>query len=237
MIKRYQQFFDVDSIRFLGPTHNMFEMVQRPENYYTIIKEKIEVFRNRNIFESLDDLIISLNSYFIDEKIIFISSKTKMKFDSGLTSAGYNPKTNELYLFYNSDISNAFKMENKEQDIYDYKWFLEDLEGFIGHEIIHRMQYFKDKIKDVGVMSKENRKKYLAKPKEIMAYAWQIVQTFKLNGKDDDFIKFVLGSKRDLENVKIINFIPMLAEYYNTFDKDSNTMKLLYKYIYQYVDK
>jgi hypothetical protein len=221
--------------RFMGPTPNMFEMVQRPENYFNIIKNKLIDFRNLNEFTDINDLITSLNSYFINEKIVFKPSGKNLKFDIGLSSGGYEPKTNELYLFYNNNIINAFKIKGKEQDKYDYDWFMEDLENFLGHEIVHRMQFFKDVIKKVGAMKDENEIEYFSKPKEVMAHAWQIVQTFKLNGKDDDFIKFVLGSKRDLENVKIINFIPMFKEYYIRFDKDSKVMKLLYKYIYQYL--
>jgi len=232
-MKRYKRKFTND---FMGYTLPLIEMVQRPENYINILIEKIKNFYEKNEFLNLNDLIVSINSYFINEKIEFIEREKSSKFDSGLFSAGYKPKTDTIILFYTTDISNAFKIKNKKHDYTDFKWFLDDFIDFIGHEIIHRMQSVNDKVNNIKAMSNENEKLHYSQPKEIMAYVWLIVQTFKMNGKDNDYIKFVLSNKRDDHNIKIINYIPAFKKYYNLFDKDSNVMKLLYKYIYQYIN-
>jgi hypothetical protein len=242
-MKKYESRFDKE--RFMGPTigqdflHTMkfIEAIQNPENYVNLIKNKIIKFNIKNSFSSLDDLIISLNSYFINEKIKFRLSKNPNILGEGLLSGGFNPKTDEIYLFYNYDIIDAFKMDNKKYNDDNFKDFLEGLSIFLGHETVHRMQSFKNKIKKVGTMIDEDKKKHLAQPIEIMAYAWQIVQYIKLySKKDNKFIRKILTDVRDEENLKIINFIVPFKEYYNTFDVNSKTMKLLYKYIYLYTE-
>jgi hypothetical protein len=99
------------------------------------------------------------------------------------------------------------------------------------------MQYLKDKKKYIGVMSNENRIVYLSKPKEIMAHAWEIVQEFKLFGKNNEAIRMILKSNRDSENLKWLLFSARLKMYYNSFEPTSKTMKLLYKYIYEYTEE
>jgi len=234
-MERYKRKYDENI--FMGETMSMLEMVLHPDNYVNLIKDKIISFYNKNIFTDINDLIVSLNSYLIDEKIQFkLSDKKLSKYDSGLQSARYYPKANVIVILYTDDILNAFKMRGQTNDYSDFKWFLEDFEEFLGHETIHRMQSFKDKVNNIKATSTENEKEHYSQTKEIMSYAWQIVQTFKMYGKDEDYIKFILSSKRDEPNVKVINFIPVFKKYYNLFDKDSNVMKLLYKYIYLYID-
>jgi len=233
-VRRYKRF---ENTEIMGYTLPMVEMVLHPDSYVNILTEKIINFYNKNEFNNLKDLIDSLNSYFIIEKIEFIKGKKLLKFDSGIDSGGYNPKNNKIIFFYTEDIINAFKFKNIKNDYEDFKWFLEDFKDYLGHETIHRMQSIEDKVKYIKAMSGENEKLHYSQPKEIMAYAWLIVQTFKMNGKDEDYIKFILSGKRDLNNVKVINYIPAFKKYYNLFDKDSKVMKLLYKYIYLYMDK
>ncbi len=99
------------------------------------------------------------------------------------------------------------------------------------------MQYLKDKKKQVGNMSDENRIAYLSKPKEIMAHAWEIVQEFKLFGKNNEATRMILKSNRDEENLKWLMFSDRLKEYYTSFKVTSKTMKLLYKYLYEYTEE
>jgi hypothetical protein len=245
-VKRYKRDEScIEEEKFMGPTiglnifdkMKLIEAVQNPENYVKLIGNKITEFNLKNTFTSIDDLIVSLNSYFINEKIEFRLSKKPAMLGSGVDSGGFNPKTNEIYIFYNYDITDAFKIENKEYNKNNFEDFLEEFSTFLGHETIHRIQSFKDKIKKVGVMIDEDKKRYLAQPKEIMAYAWQIVQYIKMGTrKDNKFVRKMLTSIRDEDNLKFINYITPLSEYYNLFDKNSKTMKLLYKYIYLYIE-
>jgi hypothetical protein len=232
-MKRYKRLKE----NYIDEGHNFFEKVQKPENYLKIIKKYITEFNNKNEFLNLDDLITSLNSYFLNEKLVFRKSEKTPKYNSGVVSMGYQPKTNEIYIFYCDKIQNAFKIQNKQYDYEYFEIFLENFIMFLGHEIIHRMQLIKDKTKTIGAMSHENKRKYLAKPIEIMAHAWEIVQEFKFNNRTNSDIQLILKSKRDEENLKWIFFSKRLEEYYKTFPVASNTMKLLYKYIYLYTEE
>lgn len=232
-MKKYEKYNEED---YMDKGHTFYEKVQKPENYLYIIEKIIKEFNKKNEFLNLEDLIISLNSKFMNEKIIFIKSEQTPKYNSGIVTAGYNPKNNEIYLFYCDKILNAFKIQNIKYDHEYFELFIENFIMFLGHEVIHRMQSIKDKTKSIGIMSKENKRKYLAKPIEIMAHAWEIVQEFKFYKRTDDDIKLILKSKRDKENLKWIFFSPRLGEYYSTFKVTSKTMKLLYKYIYLYLE-
>jgi len=188
-------------------------------------------------YKNINDLIKSLNKKLGIEKIIFLKHNEKLKYSSGVVSAGYNPKTNEIYLFYSEQIQRAFKIKNTEYDSDYFTLFIENLHDFLRHEIVHRMQYLNDKKKEVGIMSSESKIRYLSKPKEIMAHAWEIAQEFKLHRKTDSEIRMILSSKRDEENLKWLMFSDRLKEYYTSFKVTSKTMKLLYKYLYEYTEE
>jgi hypothetical protein len=223
-------------INYVDKNHIFYEKVQKPENYLNIIKDKI-INLHKQEYKNIDDIITNLNNTFKTEKIIFLKYSHELKYSSGISSAGYNPKTNYIYLFYTNQIGKAFKIKNEEYDSEYFNLFIENLHDFLGHEIIHRMQFLKDKKKEIGIMSTENRIKYLSKPKDVMAHAWEIVQEFKLYNKSDLEIRMLLKSKRDEYNLKWLMFSPRLKTYYTSFDINSKTMKLLYKYIYEYTEE
>jgi len=238
-MKRYKRKFEdqsTDKESIMEYTSKMYEMVLHPNNYVNLMKDKLNLFYNKNDFMDLKDLIISLNSYFLNEKIEFKKSPLVEPFGNGLLKGGYQPKTGTIYLFYDNNIIDSFKLQNNKNLNTDFKWFLETFEELLGHEVVHRLQFLKDNIKKIGVMSDKNEKEYLAQPKEVMAYAWQIVQTFKMYKYDNEFIRFILKDREDTESLKNINYIPMFKKYYNYFPKNSNVIKLLYKYIYLYTE-
>ncbi len=221
---------------YVDENHIFYEKVQKPENYLKIIIDKI-VELNKQQYKNLQDIINTLNTNLYHEKIIFKPSSKEPKYNSGIVSAGYQPKTNEILLFYSPKIERAFKIIGKGYDSEYFDIFLENVYDLLGHEIIHRMQYLKDKKKYIGVMSDENRIAYLSKPKEIMAHAWEIVQEFKMFGKNNEAIRMIFKSNRDSENLKWLLFSARLKMYYTSFESTSKTMKLLYKYIYEYTEE
>lgn len=231
-MKKYKRI----SGEYVDKDHIFYEKVQRPENYLNIIKDKF-IQANKKEYKDLNSLLIYLTKIFDNDKIIFKEYTKQLKYSSGIVSAGYNPNTNEIYLFYTNHIERAFKIKDIEYDSEYFNLFMENLHDFLGHEIIHRMQYLNDKKKIIGVMSTKNKIKYLEKPKEVMAHAWEIGQEFKLYGKTNEQIKMILKANRnEEENMKWLLFSSRLKTYYENFDSNSKTIKLLYKYIYLYIE-
>lgn len=106
----------------------------------------------------------------------------------------------------------------------------------IKHELIHRGQNLK--IKDnkiqLEVAKKENtedQKEYLAGKREIMSRAWEIVEMFRLAGYENREILNILASNRK-EKLQILT----LRVYHELFNISAPEMKLLYKYMYWYLE-
>lgn len=78
----------------------------------------------------------------------------------------------------------------------------------------------------------ENRKEYLAHKHEVMAFAYDITNNFKkLNFNRSKILNCL---KYGTEELKYSN---VLTIYKESFEKDDATLKLLYKYIYMYLDE
>jgi hypothetical protein len=110
-------------------------------------------------------------------------------------------------------------------------WFLYVLK----HELIHRGQFLAIKNYKIRaqVMVKDNSsiKKQLEDKQEIMARAWEIVEYFKLiNNFSKDKIKEVM------KNYSKYNMNEVISMYIHLFGQDSKELKLLYKYMYEYLE-
>ena len=106
--------------------------------------------------------------------------------------------------------------------------------NMLGHELIHREQYLKiedDKLREKIFKSNLDPKTYLSKKYELMSYAWQIIEFFKLTGKTDEEIKKILQHNSMLK----FSFSPVLLFYHETFKNNPDVLKRLYKYMYEYL--
>lgn len=216
-MKRYQ------SIQFR-------EMVQRPEQYLGLLLEKLDSIISKlwKKDHSAPSICRQLNELFESDKIKF-EFKPESKEENIILKGHYNVDTFYIVLFCGFNLE---KIQYTKEDIED---FIEDFTEVVGHELIHRLQYVNDKVKEARAYNLSDTKellKYLSNPKEIMAHAWQIVQSFKLLGFYRELIYQVINNR----NNKIINIIYILNMYRNHFDSNSEVWKRLLKYIYQYAE-
>lgn len=148
----------------------------------------------------------------------------------GLNSGACAPDrrcTIKLYMNNNIvNIQNSTEFSNEFK-----KWFLFVLK----HELIHRGQFLtieNHKIR-AEVMIKDNSsiERQLQDKQEIMARAWEIIELYKLtSGLDNSKIK------NQIKNYPEYTTNNVLRIYRDLFGKDSKELKLLYKYMYEYLE-
>jgi len=130
----------------------------------------------------------------------------------------------------------------QEKCISNFKDFSNDVFSHIGHELVHRIQYIVSKGKNTTWV-KSLSKKALSNNKELMSYAWQIIQVWKAQGlSNHDIIKLINSevkgdSENKLENMALkFKSNTYMYFYYFHFANSDKAMKQLYKYIFQYLD-
>lgn len=141
-------------------------------------------------------------------------------------------------------------LENIQNSKEDLKIFKDDLRSTLYHEMIHRKQFLKIKSENLekvlekyknqimgihgATSSKEltnlKMKNYLGNNFEIMSFAHQIVEFFKVNNfTDSQMLKMIKDNE-------LRSYSYILGEYYKYFTIEDIQMKKLYKYIYVYLD-
>lgn len=119
-----------------------------------------------------------------------------------------------------------------------FKSFLPAIIKIIGHELIHRKQMVQVegiKLRNY-IFDHENIKeiqKYLSNKQEVMARAWQIIEEFRYKGLNDNQILKILQTNKD---TRIVAYSPTLMIYLDFFNIKDNVFKVLYKYIYLYLN-
>lgn len=209
------------------------EAVVKPEEYikniYNII-QKIPKYYKEN-FDNLKKFTYKLNFKFRKEKVIFeaekgVRSGVNNFLDYGINEARcYLDRFGTIIVYLNP---NVFKISAEE--------FVKILTNIIKHELVHRGEFLRVNSKNTKnkMMQKDHstRIKYLSDKHEIMAYAWSIVEEYKIIGfKRDKILNFFRNGTEDL------NYSINYQMYRNTFEKDDPVMKLLYKYIYMYLEE
>jgi hypothetical protein len=107
---------------------------------------------------------------------------------------------------------------------------------YIQHELIHRLQLID--INDLKIKKNLNIKdqdkiKYFSNDKELMAFAWQVVEELRFSGLSDNDIKRKL-TKLDFTANHSKTFTIYIRLFKNT--ENENILKILYKYIYMYLE-
>lgn len=175
--------------------------------------------KGKNI--SLESIVKTLNKEFSFLKIIF-QVDSKLKEEEGGTD---DDKYNTIYIFLipKSNLS-FYEYEDK---------YINFLISIIHHELIHRNQAIR--MKDQEIISyifgqeTEDIKEYLQKKDEIMSFAFMIIEDSRAHGWSDDKILKYLKS--------YVNPSRIFNSYLDIFDKDSDVIKTLVKYMYQYLQK
>jgi hypothetical protein len=115
--------------------------------------------------------------------------------------------------------------------------FVEIISEVIGHELVHRYQMVQvegRKLRNFifGCTPKETIL-YLSSKQEIMARAWQIIEEFRFSGLKDKNILSIMQSNK---NTRMVAYSPTLMDYLQFFNTKDNVFKILYKYIYMYIN-
>ncbi len=230
-MKRYEQ-LDKRKLDDTGDLKFMYyvrEAVIFPDIYIKdmlgTLTNHIQLFLKKSYTDK--EIIKLLIKIFLKDKILFILQPRIAVHGEVLNRGGFKQQSGYFIIFCNFDITNIQK------DKESYKSFCYEFMDLIGHEMIHRIQYINSKEQwIVKLQNTKDPKKYLFDPHEIMAYAWQIVQYFKLQNYTNKQIKEILSST----NNEKLNCRTLKAYHY-FFDKDSDVIKRLYKYMYQYLDE
>jgi len=230
-VRRYEQ-LDKRKLDDTGDLKFMYyikEAVIFPDVYIQSMLETITSYVQNFLKKSYNAKQITelLTRIFLKDKILFVLQSNIEAEGEVLNRSGFKQKTGYFLMFCNPNITNIQK------DKESYKSFCYEFMDLIGHEMIHRIQYINSKEQwIVKLQNTKNPKKYLFDPHEIMAYAWQIIQYFKLQNYTNKQIKEILSST----NNEKLNCRTLKAYHY-FFDKDSDVIKRLYKYMYQYLDE
>ena len=172
---------------------------------------------------SIDTFINILNGQFQNKKILF-KYNYRLPEDIFTSLNTFNKKTSEIIVYIGPKI-HLLNGSN-------FQELINDLLHLIGHELIHREQFLRmDYIKNIESYAFTDKKKYLSNKQEIMAYAWQIINSFRLHGALDSDIQKILKTN---SNIKFQLGGKVLADYHDLFTIDDKELKLLYRYMYLY---
>lgn len=204
----------------------MFEAIIQPSAYVKNLLNLLD--ENKNLLKNNthpEDLVTNITNLYKNHKVIF--KVNTFPIDNNIMVHHGGNDGNYIYIFCTPLILNAFK---------NYKEFKNQFAKFLKHEIIHREQNVRinndEEIKKIIKKSRKGQIAYYSSKQEIMAYAWQIVNDFRIRGKSDKIIKDLIGK----DSILATKFSPPLKMYKDLFLQNSNILKLLYKYIYLYLD-
>jgi len=218
-----------DHCLFTGSTHNLprptkklIEDVLNPDYVLQIVRS---IQKNKQALihsKTAERLVDLLNDILVQDNIYFIYNKFN---DDLIYKGGFYKKTGEIEIHLGQAINNILEKEE------NFNSFLLKAKEVIGHELIHRLQFIKDNEKKMDAEKYDTIKEYLSSPYEIMSFAWQIVEWHRNDGMDDDEIKKML-QKKDLGKYKN----GVLDKFHDVFSIADKPLRLLYKYMYMYLD-
>jgi hypothetical protein len=218
---------------------NLLESIIKPESYIKDIEDKLNKFLPtiKNKKYDLKKLCSKLEWHFSKNKIYFFPESSRsnggeLYISRGINNAGTKAdRYSSIGIYCNPLLVEIQKSEMFANDF--RKWFL----FILKHELIHRGQNLA--IRDTKLLSqvmvKEfgNEEEYLSDKQEIMARAWEIIELFKLMGHfNKEEIKIRI---RKYNTYRGIN--STLDSYFKLFTIESDVIKLLYKYMYLYLEE
>jgi hypothetical protein len=205
---------------------NLFESVIHIDKYIHILQDLIRQEQSTIFnFEELEDRFNHFKSIFIPYKIKF--ENTNIFLSGGVKKAKSYKENITVYVgenvldFFDNEIS--------------FNLFRKRLIPLIGHELIHRGQYyirtadfinfyvFEDEIEDPN---------YYKYPEEIMAYAWMAIENMRHHGYPDNKIIARINSDNIGPAEMGISYL-----YISTIkEKNEKVYKRFLKYMYQYLN-
>ena len=199
------------------------------ENLIELENLEVLLYKNaRYIIENnydFNDITQKLDDIFVNHKLRFMY-QSRASIEKYIIDASYNRESDLIIIYYTTKIE-KLTLDN-------YKEFVKDFKSLIGHELVHREQSIRVKYDDHWKkMKNKDDSQYLSDRREVMAYAWQFVNTFRMNGITDKNIKKILQTN---SNIKLDIGGIMFKKYHNIFPKNGTILKLLYKYMYLYLE-
>ena len=224
-MQRYKPFFNL----------YLDEAIINVQEYFIPIEKKCKEFsklftKDKGFEHTCTKLSLLLKKY----KIKFVYEDYTMNTGDFLSANGFNfgevinDKSFTIIMHCNSNINSIF---------YNYPSFIKAFFSVLRHELIHRIQYMKIEYKTLQKVI--DRKEpfddniYLNDAHEIMAFAWQLVDYYRLMRLSKEQILKVLQKPYEyleLQNNILSGFIRANRKGVVT-DK---SLKLLYKYAYEY---
>jgi len=237
-MKRYK-YLMIEDDGFKRALFDLSEGTINPDKYLYDIEEKIDnvLKRMKNKNYKLTALCMILSSAVSKYKIDFKGESNIVSGQEDFIKFGINKGATKPDEFASIRIyCNPFLLKIQQNEIF-LNSFKKELLVVLKHELIHRGQDLQ--VKDLKLRfevmssSHESLIKDLADKKEIMARAWEIIELFKLKNdftKEEIRIRIIKHDDyRGLNNT--------LDFYFKAFGKNSSVIKLLYKYMYLYLEE
>ncbi len=220
-MKRYKRYFET------CPGLKINEAVIIPVEYLKILQD-IFITNKKNIIlnsSNNNSFVAFLNSLYNMYNIFFIDSNITKK-DYVCLKAKYEPDKNVIIIYMTSD-SNFYLSVN-----FNLVW--NSIKYMLGHELVHQVQYIRQKVKQDFVKYEEtDLRKYYSDKKEIMSFAWQAIFLYLcFNRSKTEIIKALKNENEDINKYNVV-----VEQYYSLFEKDSKQLKLFLKYCYLYLGK
>lgn len=239
--KRYKPYFKETSFT----SHALYEAVLFPTDYKYELEKKLKDFFNKNLKR---DLKLSM----LCARLTFLLRGYKIKVKEwkstcadaeecnfyGIENSGTFPdKNGSIIIYLNTRTISIFTNELFYRKFYDF--FIIQLE----HEIVHRKQFLT--VKDIKLRKKLFTKKdplspkrYLSDKQEVMARAWDIIETLRCKGKTySDILQIIQSPKKYKEDIKIHSLVAYYFYFSNRNREDQEVLNQLKKYIYEYIEQ
>lgn len=202
------------------------------------VKQRIVKIKNELVGKKLPykRLYLKLSEIFYDLNIVFdISDKIsdiRVNRNAKISSGKIDSMTLKITIYLNPDFYLLF------ESFETFQIFANSLLAVINHELIHREQMLR---RNVGERKKifthkEKNEKYLSDKNEIMAFSQTIVWDFLLHGIEPNEILDIINHPEYYKD-DILIYSSILYSYLDKFEKNSPTIKLLYRYMYEIIEK
>ncbi|HPJ86589.1 MAG TPA: hypothetical protein PLU55_00585 [Candidatus Pacearchaeota archaeon] len=208
------------------------EAVIRPNNYAKMLTNYFDYVckRNKNKLEKgLPFFLFELNKRFREYNVIFEIENIGSPYNQrGIHVMSTSTSTGKTIVKCNYKLLES--LENKES----YNRLLHDFFVLIGHELIHRGQFYYRKYKELLSYAYYNETNYFEDKDEIMAYAWCIVEELRFGGYNNaDILKMVSESKKFTVIKKYSDVFKNIEE--QLYHKNKKLFNLFLKYLYEYI--
>lgn len=216
----------------------LVEAVYRPDKYVNILYNQLKshIYHYNKLFKYGEQVCTFLTERFKEFNIIFeydgkYDDQESKKYGINSMATGSNSLT--IYIYCNPIIKDIFINKKLQEN------FLQYFREVIGHELIHRSQSIsienynlqKKLIRDEAKLKYQTSVGYYADKKELMSYAWQIIEELRFQGAYD---------------IDILNYIKDIAKYpqyncliyehvYIKYYRNTKVINQLIKYVYEYL--